>query len=55
MEDVLDVYARPPEPNRPLVCLDEGSKQLLADSRPSLPMQPGQALREDYEYVRQGT
>ena len=55
MEDVLDVYARPLDPKRPLVCLDEGCKQLLEDSRPSLPMEPGQPLREDYEYVRQGT
>lgn len=55
MEDVLDVYARPLDPKRPLVCLDEGSKQLLADSRPSLPMQTGQPIREDYEYIRQGT
>ena len=54
MEDVLDVYARPLDPKRPLVCLDEGSKQLLEDSRPSLPMEPGQPLREDYEYVRHG-
>lgn len=54
MEDVLDVYARLPDPKRPLVCVDEGSKQMLADSRPSLPMEIGQPLREDYEYVRQG-
>lgn len=54
MEDVLDVYARPFDPKRPLICLDEGSKQLLSDSRPSLPMQAGQPLREDYEYVREG-
>ena len=55
MEDVLDVYARPLDPTKPLVCLDEGCKQLLEDSRPSLPMEAGQPLREDYEYVRQGT
>ena len=55
MEDVLDVYARPFDPKRPLVCLDEGSKQLLQDSRPSLAMHPGQPAREDYEYIRQGT
>ena len=55
MEDVLDVYARPFDPKRPLVCLDEGSKQLLEDSRPSLPMQAGQPVREDYEYIRHGT
>ena len=61
MEDVLDVYQRPPDPKRPLVTLDEGSKQLLDDSRPPLPMQPQEgergahAMREDYEYVREGT
>jgi hypothetical protein len=55
MEDVLDVYTRPFDPKRPLVCLDEGSKQLLQDSLPPLPMQPGQPLRQDYEYVREGT
>jgi hypothetical protein len=61
MEDVLDVYHRPPDPKRPLVCLDEGSKQLLDESRPPEPMQPKQGeqpahpLREDYEYVREGT
>jgi hypothetical protein len=60
MEDVLDVYQRPLDPKRPLVCLDEGSKQLLDDSRPPLPMQPkederaGHPVREDYEYVREG-
>jgi hypothetical protein len=55
MEDVLDVYKRPLDPRRPLVCFDEGCKQLLEDSREPLPMQAGQSLREDYEYVRQGT
>ena len=54
MEDVLKVYQRPFDPKRPLVTLDEGSKQLLEDSRPPLPMQLGQPLREDYEYVRNG-
>jgi DDE superfamily endonuclease len=60
MEDVLDVYQRSLDPKRPLVCMDEGAKQLLEDSRPPQPMQPTQgertahALREDYEYVREG-
>jgi hypothetical protein len=54
MEDVLDVYQRPFDPKRPLVCLDEGCKQLLQESRASLPMEAGQPQREDYEYVRQG-
>lgn len=55
MEDVLDVYQRPFDPKRPQVCLDEGSRQLLQDSRDPLPMENGQPEREDYEYVRHGT
>jgi DDE superfamily endonuclease len=55
MEDVLDLYQRPLDPKRPLVCMDEISKQLLADSRPPLPLQPGKPERYDYEYVRHGT
>jgi DDE superfamily endonuclease len=55
MEDVLDVYQRPRDPRRPLVCLDEASKQLLADTREPLPMKQGQSLRADYEYKRNGT
>jgi len=55
MEDVLEVYRRPFDPKRPLVCLDEAMKQLLADSRPALGLQPGRRQRQDYEYVRGGT
>jgi DDE superfamily endonuclease len=55
MEDVLDVYQRPHHPRRPLVCLDEASKQLLADTREPLPMKKGQPLRADYEYERNRT
>lgn len=55
MEDVLDVYARPYDPKRPVVCLDEASRQLLDDARPALPLEPGKPLREDSEYVRNGT
>lgn len=55
MEDVLDVYQRPYDPKRPLICLDEASKQLLAECREPLPLQPGQAERLDSEYVRHGT
>jgi hypothetical protein len=55
MEDVLEVYQRPFDPQRPLLCMDEISKQLLSDSRPPLPMQPGKPERYDYEYVRHGT
>jgi hypothetical protein len=55
MEDVLEVYSRPYDPDRPLVCVDEASKQLVADVTPPLPMQPGQPARQDYEYERCGT
>ena len=54
MEDVLEVYARPPDPARPLVCLDECSKQLVAEVRAPLPMRAGRPAREDYEYKRNG-
>ncbi len=54
MEDVLDVYHRPYDPKRPQVCMDETSKQLLADVQPPLPAQPGQPKRYDYEYEREG-
>lgn len=54
MEDVLEVYARPPHPERPLVCLDEFCKQLLSETRPPIPPKPGTPAREDYEYVRHG-
>jgi hypothetical protein len=54
MEDVLDVYARPYNALRPVICMDETSKQLLADTREPLPMQPGQPQRIDHEYQRQG-
>jgi hypothetical protein len=55
MEDVLEVYTRPHDPARPLVCLDETSKQLVAETRTPLPVQPGRPARYDYEYERNGT
>jgi hypothetical protein len=55
MEDVLEVYTRPHDAARPLVCLDETSKQLIAETRTPLPMAPGQPARYDYEYKRNGT
>jgi hypothetical protein len=55
MEDVLEVYARPYDPRHPQVCLDEASKQLVADVTPPLPVEPGRPAREDYEYERRGT
>jgi len=54
MEDVLDLYAEPYDPNRPVVCFDETSTQLLADVRAPLPAQPGRPQRVDYEYRRAG-
>jgi hypothetical protein len=54
MEDVLDVYQRPYDPKRPLVCMDEIAKQLLRDTRDPLPAVPGQVAREDYEYEHEG-
>jgi hypothetical protein len=55
MEDVLEVYKRPYDPHRPVVCLDETSRQLLGDTRPPLPCAPGQPVRPDHEYQRGGT
>ena len=54
MEDVLDVYTRPHDPKRPLVCLDETSKQLVEETREPISMEPGQPARHDYEYKRAG-
>lgn len=54
MEDVLDVYQRPYDPSRPLVCMDETSKQLLGEIRTPLPAIPGHPARYDAEYVRKG-
>jgi hypothetical protein len=55
MEDVLAIYKRPRDLDFPLVCLDETSKQLLADTRALISMKPGQPERRDYEYQRNGT
>jgi hypothetical protein len=55
MEDVLDVYHRPYDERRPLVCIDEASKQLVGEVVRPLPPEPGQPERFDYEYVRNGT
>lgn len=55
MEDVLEVYHRPYDAMRPQICLDEISKQLLADIAERLPMKPGLPERFDYEYERKGT
>ena len=55
MEEVLDVYTLPYDPEMPLVYLDETSKQLVSETRTPLPMEPGQPQRVDYEYERNGT
>jgi hypothetical protein len=54
MEDVLDVYTRPYDPRRPLVCMDEVSKQLLRNTRAPLLSTPGRIARHDFEYERGG-
>ena len=55
MEDVLEVYRRPYDPRCPVVCMDEASKQLVAEIRQPLPPEPGKPLRYDSEYERRGT
>ena len=55
MEDVLEVYQRPHDPDCPVVCLDETSKQLVAETRVPIAAKPGQVERQDYEYERKGT
>ncbi len=55
MEDVLGVYQRPYDPDYPVVCLDEASKQLIGDVAPVDPPTPGRPARMDYEYERKGT
>jgi hypothetical protein len=55
MEHILELYQKPYDPKRPLVCFDEKSVQLLAHLTDPLVLKPGQALRQDYEYKRNGT
>jgi hypothetical protein len=54
MEDVLDLYQAPPDPARPLVCLDESQKEQRKEVRPAAPAQPGQPYRYDHEYAHGG-
>jgi hypothetical protein len=54
MEDVLEVYHRPYDPKRPVVCVDETFKQLVGETREPLPMRPGTMARYDYVYTRNG-
>src|ERR1022692_2580874 len=55
MEDVLKTYERPLSESEPVVCVDEKPVVLHEDTRPPIPMQPGQVARRDYEYKRCGT
>jgi len=55
MEDVLEVYQRPRDPACPMVCVDETSKQLIAETRVPITAKPGRPARHDYEYARNGT
>lgn len=55
MEDVLELYAEPYDPSRPVVCFDERPFQMVSEVRGPLPAQPGQPARYDYEYRREGT
>jgi transposase len=54
MEEVLEVYQRPYDPNYPVVCLDESNKQQVKETRTPMAMEPGQPERFDYEYERNG-
>lgn len=54
MEDVLDVYQRPYDPEHPLVCMDETSKQLTDEVRKPISVSPGKPERQDAEYIRNG-
>jgi transposase len=55
MEDVLDLYAEEPDPERPVVCFDESPMQLIGEVRRPIPAAPGRVGRYDYEYRRNGT
>lgn len=55
MEDVLDLYCAPYDPRRPVVCMDETSKQLVGETRVPVPPAPDRPARYDYEYERRGT
>lgn len=55
MEDVLEVYQRPYNPEYPVVCMDESPKQLIGEVHPPIPIKPGSVEKVDAEYVRNGT
>ena len=54
MEDVLTIYELPHDAKRPVICVDEGKKELRSTPKGDLPTGRGQVKREDYEYVREG-
>lgn len=54
MEDILALYAEPLDPDRPVICMDETSKQLISEVLEPMPRQPGQPLKYDYQYRREG-
>lgn len=55
MEDILELYCKPYDPNNPVVCMDEQSRQLIEETRQVIPAEPGKPERIDYEYERNGT
>ena len=55
MEDILEVYCLPYDPNIPLICMDEQSRQLIKETRKTISVEPGKPARQDYEYERNGT
>jgi hypothetical protein len=55
MEDVLDLYHEPYDPEKPVVCMDETNKQLVEETRTPIPVAPGRPARVDYEYERNGS
>jgi hypothetical protein len=55
MYDLLELYAKPYDPEYPVICIDEKSKQLLGENKSPIPMKPGKPGKYDYEYKRQGT
>lgn len=55
MEDVLDIYERPYNPKRPVICFDERPCQLIGDVITPIPLKPGSSKKEHYEYIRNGT
>jgi hypothetical protein len=55
MEDVLDIYEKPYDPKRPVVCMDEQPRQLIGEELVPIPVKPGQVQRYDNQYVRNGT